>query len=317
MNSRTDLSRRRMLAAGSGALAVAGLSGASRVAAQTTPAAPAAASQAKPLPAYVAWKDADSLIVHTPTTIETKRTALGVGPITPAERLYIRNNIAAPDVSIVANRDAWQLAVEGVRQPRTLTVAELKTLGLETMVMVLQCSGNGRGYFANKPSGTPWRVGAAGNLFWSGVPVRAVVEALGGVGADARFITGTGGETLPAGIDPKTVIVERSVPISTLGDALLAWEMNGEPVPHAHGGPLRLIIPGYSGVNNIKYVKRLAFTRDQTDAAIQATRYRIAPPGTKERPASRRCGRWIPSRGSIRPPRKPGRSVAVGCRSMA
>ena len=122
-----------MLVAGSGALAAAGLAGASRVGAQTTPAAPAAASQAKPLPAYVAWKDADSLIVHTPTTIETKRTALGVGPITPAERLYIRNNIAAPDVSIVANRDAWQLAVEGVRQPRTLTVAELKTLGLESL----------------------------------------------------------------------------------------------------------------------------------------------------------------------------------------
>ena len=134
-------------------------------------------------------------------------------------------------------------------------------------------------------AGRQWQVGAAGNLFWSGVPVRAVADALGGVSADARFITGTGGETLPAGIDPKTVIVERSVPISTLGDALLAWEMNGEPVPHAHGGPLRLIIPGYSGVNNIKYIKRLAFTRDQTDAAIQATRYRIAPLGTKESPA--------------------------------
>jgi DMSO/TMAO reductase YedYZ molybdopterin-dependent catalytic subunit len=283
MTGTTNFSRRRMLA-GSGALAAAGLTGASRVVAQTAP-APAAAPQAKPLPAYVAWKDADSLIVHTPTTIETKRTALGVGPITPAERLYIRNNIAAPDVSIVANRDAWQLAVEGVRQPRTLTVAELKTLGLESLAMVLQCSGNGRGYFTSKPSGTPWKVGAAGNLFWSGVPVRAVVEALGGVTVDARYITGTGGETLPAGIDPKTVIVERSVPISTLGDALLAWEMNGEPVPHAHGGPLRLIIPGYSGVNNIKYIKRLAFTREQTDAAIQATRYRIAPPGTKESPA--------------------------------
>ncbi len=113
MTSPTDLSRRRMLVAGSGALAAAGLAGASRVGAQTTPAAPAAASQAKPLPAYVAWKDADSLIVHTPTTIETKRTALGVGPITPAERLYIRNNIAAPDVSIVANRDAWQLVGRG------------------------------------------------------------------------------------------------------------------------------------------------------------------------------------------------------------
>jgi len=283
MERSPDFSRRRLIATGPGALAIVGLTGAPRVAAQA--ASPAPPAQAKPLPAYVAWKDADSLIVHTPTTIETKRTALGSSGITPADRLFVRNNLAAPDVSIVANREAWQVAVEGVRQPRTLTVAELKTLGLETIAMVLQCSGNGRGYFPSKPAGTKWQVGAAGNVIWSGVPVRAVAESLGGPSAGMRFITSTGGETLPAGIDPKTVIVERSVPISALQDALLAWEMNGEPVPHAHGGPLRLIVPGYSGVNHIKYIKRLAFTVDQTDAAIQATRYRIAPLGTKESPA--------------------------------
>ena len=285
MKGRTDLSRRRMIAASSSALAAAGLAGASRVAAQATQATPAAASQAKPLPAYVAWKDADSLIVHTPTTIETKRTAFGSSIITPAERLFIRNNLPAPDVAIVANRDAWQMAVEGVRKPDTLTVAELKTLGLETIATVLQCSGNGRSYFPTKPSGTRWQAGAAGCVLWSGVPVRAVAQALGGPNSGMRFITGTGGEALPAGIDPKTVIVERSVPISALDDALLAWEMNGEPLPHAHGGPLRLIIPGYSGVNNIKYVKRLAFTADQTDAAIQRTGYRMTPPGTKGDPS--------------------------------
>ena len=283
MERSPNFSRRRLIATGPSALAIVGLTGAPRVAAQA--AAPVPPAQAKPLPAYVAWKDADSLIVHTPTTIETKRTALGSSGITPADRLFVRNNLAAPDVSIVANREAWQVAVEGVRQPRTLTVAELKTLGLETIAMVLQCSGNGRGYFPSKPAGTKWQVGAAGNVIWSGVPVRAVAESLGGPSAGMRFITSTGGETLPAGIDPKTVIVERSVPISALQDALLAWEMNGEPVPHAHGGPLRLIVPGYSGVNHIKYIKRLAFTVDQTDAAIQATRYRIAPLGTKESPA--------------------------------
>jgi len=284
MKTQTDLARRRLLATASGALAATGLAGVSRVTAQTPATAPAAA-QAKPLPAYVAWKDADALIVHTPTTIETKRTALGSSGITPAERLYIRNNLPAPDVSIVANRDAWQLAVEGVRQPRTLTVADLKTLGLESMAMVLQCSGNGRSYFPTKPAGTRWAVGAAGNVIWSGVPLRTVAQALGGTSEGVRFITGTGGETLPAGIDPKTVIVERSVPITALDDAMLAWEMNGEPVPHAHGGPLRLIVPGYSGVNNIKYIKRLAFTREQTDAAIQRTGYRMHPPGTKGDPS--------------------------------
>ena len=318
--SKTDLSRRQMLAATSSALAAAGLTGVSRVAAQT-PAAPAAASTAKPLPAYVAFKNADAVIVHTPTTIETKRGAMGVAPITPTDRLYIRNNVPAPDASIVANRDAWQLNVEGVRKPRTLTVAELKTLGLETVVMVLQCSGNGRGLFPTKVSGTQWQVGAAGNVFWSGVPVRAVAEALGGINPDAQYITGTGGETLPSGIDPKTVIVERSVPLSVLGDALLAWELNGEPVSLAHGGPLRLIVPGYSGVNNIKYIKRLAFTRDQTDAAIQATRYRIAALGTKETPSNPAVWEmdpksWIiapaPDSGPVRPGWVQIHGVAMG-----
>jgi len=284
MSKPTDLDRRHLLAAGTATVAAAGLAAASRAAAQTPPAAAPAAAAPK-LPPYVAWKDADALIVHTPTTIETRRNAFGVGAITPADRLFIRNNIAAPDPSIVNDRNAWQIAIEGVARPRTLTLAELKTLGVDTVVMVLQCSGNGRGFFPSKPSGTRWQTGAAGNLVWSGVPLRAVAEALGGVRGGMNYITGTGGETLPSGIDPKTVIVERSVPISVLGDVMLAWEMNGEPVPHAHGGPLRLIVPGYSGVNNVKYIKRLAFTAEQTDAAIQATRYRIAPLGTKESPA--------------------------------
>lgn len=282
MSTPTDLGRRRLLASGSAAIAAAGIGGATRAVAQAAP--PAAAAQAKPLPAYVSWKDPDSMIVHTPTTIETKRTAFGTSLITPADRLYIRNNLPAPDVAIVANRDAWTVAVEGVRQSRNLTVADLKTLGLDTLAMVLQCSGNGRSYFPSKPSGTKWTVGAAGCVIWSGVPVRAVAEALGGVAGGMRFMTGTGGEALPAGIDPKTVIVERSVPLKAMEDALLAWEMNGEPLPHAHGGPLRLIVPGYSGVNNIKYIKRLAFTANETDAAIQRTGYRMTPPGTKGDP---------------------------------
>ncbi|WP_041675305.1 SorT family sulfite dehydrogenase catalytic subunit [Ramlibacter tataouinensis] len=276
-------SRRRLLSGGATALAALGLG---RAQAQTASApTPAAAAPARSLPPYVDWKDAEQMIVHTGTTIETRRSAFGTSIITPAERLYIRNNLPAPEVGIVADPDAWAMAVEGVQQPRYLTVRELKALGIETVATVLQCSGNGRGYFAGKPSGTKWTVGAAGCVLWSGVPVRNVVAALGGLAGGARFMTGTGGEKLPEGLDPRSVMVERSVPLKAMQDALLAWEMNGEPLHHAHGGPLRLVVPGYSGVNNIKYIKRLAFTAAESDAAIQKTGYRMSPPGTKGDPS--------------------------------
>jgi sulfite dehydrogenase len=171
-----------------------------------------------------------------------------------------------------------------VRSPRTLTVAELKTMGVETVAMVLQCSGNGRGFFPSKPSGTPWTVGAAGCVVWSGVPVRYVAEALGGLAPGMLYLTGTGGEKLADGVDPLSVIVERSMPVKAVSDAIRAGEMNGAPVSLAHGGPLRLIVPGYNGVNNIKYVKRVAFTPVESQARIMSHGYRVTPPGGTSNP---------------------------------
>ena len=275
-----SLPRRRLLAGSASALAAAGLASF-----QGQALAQAAASTAKPLPGYASFKNADAVIVHSSTTIETKRSAFGSSVITPTNQLYVRNNLPTPPESIVADRDAWAVQIDGVKKPAKLTVAELKKLGLETVTMVLQCSGNGRGFFPSKPSGTQWTVGAAGCVVWSGVPVRDVVKALGGVADGMVYMTGTGGEVLPAGIDPKTVMVERSVPVAALQDALLAWEMNGEPISLAHGGPLRLIVPGYTGVNNIKYIKQLAFTTKESEAHIMSHGYRISPPGAKGDPS--------------------------------
>lgn len=274
----SSLPRRHLLTRSATALAAAGL-------ATWSHGAMAQAAAAKPLPTDLAWKDLDSVIVHSNATIETKRGAFGTSVITPAEQLYLRNNLPTPDASIVADRDAWVLTLDGVKNPRTLTVGDLKTMGLETVAMVLQCSGNGRGFFPSKPSGTQWMVGAAGCVVWSGVPVRAVVQALGGVSPGMDYMTGTGGEKLPAGLDPKSVIVERSVPTAAMQDAMLAWEMNGAPIPLAHGGPLRLIVPGFTGVNNIKYIKKLAFTAQESDARIMAHGYRITPLGAKSDPS--------------------------------
>ncbi|RQO58644.1 sulfite oxidase [Paucibacter sp. KBW04] len=284
------LARRQILAGSATALAAVGMGSFSQAAraqaaAPAASAAPVAAAGVKPLPPYAAWKDASALIQHSSNTLETKRSAFGMGLITPSEQLYVRNNLPAPNASILEDRDAWQVSVEGVKSPRSLSLRELKTLGVETVTMVLQCSGNGRGFFPSKPSGTPWTVGAAGNVVWTGVPVRQVVDLLGGVLPGNNFMTGTGGEVLPAGIDPKTIVVERSLPAHAMAEAMLAWEMNGQPIPLAHGGPLRLIVPGYQGVNQIKYVKRLAFTAQESDAKIMAHGYRISPPGSKADPS--------------------------------
>ena len=127
----TSLRRRQLLAGGAGALAGTGLIGLAGEAAAQASAAASAPAAPRPLPAYVAWKDPNAVIVHSATTIETRRNAFGTSGITPAESLYIRNNLPAPDASIVANRDAWQVSIEGVKNPRVLTVAELKTIGVE------------------------------------------------------------------------------------------------------------------------------------------------------------------------------------------
>lgn len=266
------ISRRHLLVGGASAVALVAASGAVQ------------AQEDKPLPDYVAYKDPDALIVHSNNTLETERSVFGVQPITPDRQLYIRNNVTPPSEDIVADRDAWEVSFEGVGEPRSISVGELKTMGVETVTMVLQCSGNGRAYFEHKPSGTPWQVGAAGCVMWTGVPLRAVVERLGGVAEGARFVTGTGGEEIPEGLDPLDLLVERSVPIDALDTILLAWDMNGEPVSLAHGGPLRMIVPGFTGVNNVKYIKRVALTETESEALIQKQRYRLHPVGTEGSP---------------------------------
>jgi sulfite dehydrogenase len=274
--SQVDLQRRMLLAAGATG-AAAGLGG-------WSPASLGQSAAAKPLPPFAGFKDASRVIVHSASGIETRREAFGTSGITDTDILFVRNNLAAPDASISANPDAWRVEIDGVSTPRAFSVAELKGMGLASVAMVLQCSGNGRGFFGHKASGSQWKVGAAGNTLWSGVPVKALVAALGGVREGMRYMTSTGGETIPPGVDPKSVIVERSVPWTAMEEAILAWELNGEPLPLAHGGPLRIVIPGYYGVNNVKYVKRVAFTADETQANIQSSGYRVRPIGMKGAP---------------------------------
>lgn len=242
-----------------------------------------AAADDAALPDYVAWKEPDAFIQHSPKTLETKRREIG-SLLTPNDVLFVRNNLPSLTAEQVGEPSAWSVAIEGVANPKSMTVAELQGLDVTQVASVLQCSGNGRGFFDHETSGSQWLTGAAGNVMWTGVPVKSVAEALGGVAGAKSFMTGTGGEILPEGLDPLTLMVERSVPIEAHEQAILAWALNGEPLPLAHGGPLRLVVPGYYGVNNVKHVKRLAFTEEETQAKIQQSGYRMREVGAKGAP---------------------------------
>lgn len=247
----------------------------------TAPGATAHTPVAPPLPD---GKELKHFIKHgdNPLTLEARREFLGASVLTATRHMFVRQNLPLPPPSFVSDREGWKVEFEGLNHPKPLRVSDLKQLGLVTLATVLQCSGNGRKYYEHGPSGSEWGVGACGCAMWSGVPLRAVVEHLGGLAKGVRYMTTTGGEVLPAGIDRDKAVVERSIPIDkALDDCLLAWEMNGEPLPLSHGGPLRLIVPGYYGCNQIKFVKRVAFTREQGPAKIQQTGYRMRPIGVK------------------------------------
>lgn len=222
---------------------------------------------------------------YDPLTAETQRDLLTAG-VTPAAAMFIRQNVALPDPGILSDPGAWSFRVDGVAEPGEMTLRDLQSMRSTELTAVLQCSGNGRGFADHAPDGEPWRVGAVANVTWTGVPVKAVIEERGGPAAGAAFLTGTGGEPLPADVEREDEVVERSVPLRKgMADCMLVWEMNGEPIPLSHGGPLRLIVPGYHAVNSVKFLKRLACTEAESPAKIQQSSYRVRPVGEASDPS--------------------------------
>lgn len=267
-----------------------------------------------------AGKRRASFVEHNdlPLALETARDAYGQGPITPISQFFVRNNLPMPDSEIIADPNTWAVRVAGCQFEGELTLADLKLLPTKTVASVLQCSGNGRAFFDHKPSGSPWAVGAAGCALWTGVSVADVFAQFGGPSDGMTYLTGTGGEPLPAGIDPQTVAVERSVPLTKgIEDCLLVWEMNGEPLPLVHGGPVRLLVPGYFGVNNVKWLRTLAVTTDESSNKIQQSGYRMRPvgkSGNASHPSMYRMPvkSWINSPGADGQPIAPGRHRIFG-----
>ena len=163
--------------------------------------------------------------------------------IVPTDRFFIRSNGPVP----VIDPDAWRLAVRGnVAKPLSLSLHDLRQLGAAQLEAFLECAGNGRTRFEPTPPGTPWRNDAAGNAVWEGVRLATVLD-LAGVRPGTIDLVTQGGDF------PE---MRRGLPLSIARDpdVLLVWAMNGLPLPVAHGGPVRLLVPGWAGIASTKWL---------------------------------------------------------------
>lgn len=171
--------------------------------------------------------------------------------ITPREQHYIRNHYPSPEI----DEEEWTISLTGMVDSEVeLSMEEIKhSYQTDSVTHTMQCSGNGRSYFDPQVGGNQWSFGAVGNTVWTGTPVSDILEQYGADTADGNFLSVMGGEA-PEGED----IFCRSIPMQkVLDDTLLAYEMNGDPMTAEHGFPVRLLVPGWFGNNNVKWVDRM------------------------------------------------------------
>jgi DMSO/TMAO reductase YedYZ molybdopterin-dependent catalytic subunit len=191
-------------------------------------------------------------------------------PLTPTENFYQRTNFLVPEI----DRAAWTLAVHGdVRQPLVLGWDELQAMPARTVTVTLECAGNGRTRMTPLPPGHPWDLGAVSTARFTGVPLRDVLERarIGGGAVEVAFAGADAGTTETG----RFARFERSLPLDRAMDAdvLLAWEMNGEPLPPRHGHPLRLVVPGWYGVASVKWLTEIRVLDAPFDGFFQRERY--------------------------------------------
>jgi DMSO/TMAO reductase YedYZ molybdopterin-dependent catalytic subunit len=227
----------------------------------------------------IAGKDR-RLIVHgaEPLEIETPVALLREHQLTPKQILFVRNNQDLANTQQLGPLppEGWSIELAGlVEFPRVISARDLAEMEHVSHEIVLQCSGNGRALFAPVApvKGSPWSRGAMGNVQFSGVRLSTLLDkAQCHVDARARFLTAEGRD---APLSADKADFEHSIPLDdALARSFLALSMNGEPIPALHGGPVRLITPGYYGTMNVKWVTRLRFESDETYNHNQLKRYR-------------------------------------------
>src|ERR1700722_13994252 len=220
----------------------------------------------------------DDLIVHSeePFNAETEQESL-VSSVTDTDAFYVRGHGPVPEIDPAI----WRLRVDGlVTRPLSLSLGTLREAFVErTVTATLQCAGNRRaGLVAIRdiPGEAPWGAGATGTATWTGVALADVLTLAGPLG-DASDVGFEGTDS-----SPEVAPVQQfggSIPLDKASrpEVLLAWAMNGEPLPPVHGAPLRVVVPGYIGARSVKWLERIELRSQPWPGYFQHVVYRLVP----------------------------------------
>ena len=203
------------------------------------------------------------------------------GYVVPNELFFVR------DHSRTARLDAasWRLRVEGsgVSDPREFTYDEILALPSVSVMRFIECAGNGRSFFEpaynRRAQGGQWKLGAIGVAEWTGVPLREVLDRAG--------VRDTARDVMPEGLDE--LKVRRPMPIAKAlaDDTLLVYAMNGQILPPDHGFPVRVLVPGWIGVANIKWVGRIEVSEQPLYSPWSTESYVLIGPEYKPNPPAK------------------------------
>jgi sulfane dehydrogenase subunit SoxC len=216
---------------------------------------------------------ADEGITLTELRLAARNTGLPLEAlrhdITPPGLHYLLIHYDIPAV----DADAFRLEVGGaVERPLSVSLADLKERERIALPITFECAGNGRALLRPRPLSQPWLTEAVGTAEWAGTPLVPLLDEAGvRPGAVEALFTG-----LDRGVEGgETQSYERALPLGETENAMLAYEMNGAPLPPQHGFPLRLVVPGWYGMTNVKWLARITLLEQPFEGFQNAVAYRI------------------------------------------
>ena len=171
----------------------------------------------------------------------------------------------------------WKLTIDGLVEKRlTLTNEDIRRLRKVEVANTLECSGNSRSLLKEKASGNPWTIGGVGNAIWGGVWLKDLLEKAG-LKDNARHVSFEGSDKPLGSAGIKFI---RSIPLKkAISSTILAYEMNGEPLPLKHGYPLRALALGWTGANCVKWLHKITVLDQPYEGFFMDKVYRVFQKG--------------------------------------